>query len=79
MDDISRGDVGHEMRRTPWVTDGGIDDMAAKYTKCSHHNIKLSMFHIVQQLFLKQNRMMSLNMHYFFLLKNLRMECRQCS
>ena len=45
---------------------GQTDDL---YTKYSHH-LNISVFFIVQNLFKKQLRTMSLNTHYLFLFKN---------
>ena len=39
------------------------------FTKGSHHK-KISVFFIVQNLFVKNNRTVSLNSHYFFLMNN---------
>ena len=47
----------------------GKADANALYTKHSHH-LNISVFFIVQNLFLKGNRTISLNSHYFFLFKN---------
>ena len=41
----------------------------ALYTKFSHH-LNISVFFVVQNLFKKQQRTMSLNTHYMFLFKN---------
>jgi len=54
-----------------------IDDLMDKaneqtdelYTKFSHH-MNISVFFVVQNLFRKQQRTMSLNTHYLFLFKN---------
>ena len=45
---------------------GQTDDL---YTKYSHH-LNISVFFVVQNLFRKQQRTMSLNTHYLFLFKN---------
>lgn len=45
---------------------GQTDDL---YTKFSHH-LNISVFFVVQNLFRKQQRTMSLNTHYLFLFKN---------
>ena len=58
----------------PWVV---IDDLMDEvngqtdelYTKHSHH-LNISVFFVVQNLFKKQLRTMSLNTHYLFLFKN---------
>ena len=47
----------------------GKDDTNSLYTKYSHH-MNISVFFIVQNLFVKANRTISLNSHYFFLFKN---------
>lgn len=45
---------------------GQADDL---YTKYSHH-LNVSVFFVTQNLFLKQQRTMSLNTHYLFIFKN---------
>lgn len=47
----------------------GKKDMNTLYTKFSHH-LNISVFFVVQNLFVKENRTLSLNSHYFFLFKN---------
>lgn len=47
----------------------GKDDTNSLFTKFSHH-MNISVFFIVQNLFKKENRTVSLNSHYFFLFKN---------
>jgi hypothetical protein len=48
---------------------GGKDNTNALFTKYSHH-LNIGVFFIVQNLFVKENRTISLNCHYFFLFKN---------
>ena len=47
----------------------GKNETDALFTKYSHH-MNLSVFYLVQNLFVKENRTISLNTHYFFLFKN---------
>ena len=47
----------------------GKDETDTLFTKFSHH-MNVSVFYLVQNLFLKANRTISLNTHYFFLFKN---------
>lgn len=48
---------------------GGKSETDKLYTKHSHHR-NISVFFIVQNLFKKEHRTMSLNTHYLFLFKN---------
>lgn len=48
---------------------GGTKDMDSLFTKQSHH-LNLSVFFIVQNLFHKKTRQISLNCHYMFLFNN---------
>ena len=57
-----------------WIVVDDLMDEAngetdALYTKYSHH-LNISVFFVVQNLFRKQQRTMSLNTHYMFLFKN---------
>lgn len=47
----------------------GTKEMNSLYTKFSHH-LNISVFFVVQNLFVKENRTLSLNSHYFFIFKN---------
>jgi len=48
---------------------GGKDTTNALFTKFSHH-MNITVFFVVQNLFMKANRTVSVNSHYFFLFKN---------
>ena len=51
------------------IMDENNGDTDSLYTKYSHH-LNISVFFVVQNLFKKQLRTMSLNTHYLFLFKN---------